>query len=1017
MLAPFTASAEANRDAAADNTRLMAYTVITSAKTADRLRREHFDISAVRGRDGKSLELEIIMTAADAARLLEQGIEVSLNPGQAGGQQLRSLQRSTAAPVFRTYGGVDGLQQEIRELAEQYPKITELETIGQSVQGVDILALKVTKKSRHWKWRHKRKPAVLYVSMQHAREWITTEVNRRLLLHFLENYGNDRKITWLLNTTELWFVLVANPDGYDYTFTPGNRLWRKNLADNDGDGQITSVDGVDPNRNFPTFWGYDNEGSSSDPSSAVYRGPAPASEPETRALDDLVRRIKPKFLVSYHSAAELLLYGVGYQVATPTPDDVILAALAGDDANPAVEGFDPDLSAELYTTNGETTEHMAAEYDVLAYTPELSECQTVAPDPIACASVFNFPDDEGLIQAEFEKNLPFALDIAFSAKNPFEPVSHLGNRAPDFVLDEFAVSHGDRQTVQATVSRQIRNPWLVYRVNGSKRIRLARTHEWEGGERYGGDFNAYYRQVRGKIKGLQPGDTVEYWFVGLLDRQRHSHSWGWKLAKSERTGFNVTDDPATVLVIADEDYDGFTPAQTLTEPQYLFYYTDALAANGVSHDVWDLDSQGAPHPLGVLSHYEAVIWYVGDNIITQDLEDRDVFFPNSEIGVSDVIQSTTIAVRDYLNEGGKLIKTGDRAGYFGQFVGSFGGMLYADNGAPEEPCTIENDIFGDCLLYSDDFHQYWLGDFGRVPFGDPVQVLGFDSPLEGVTLNINGGDSANNSLDAGQSIVTSSVLPPDRFPTFADSRSIADYASEGSPPFDPLTSPPFDPLTGEYYVGLLARNNQYNRFTRVIDLTGAPPAASASLSFATSYDIEGNYDFFVVEAHTVGAGDWTTLNDINGNTPPVPLLACSDGLWNVHPFIFDHYVAADCLSPGPTGAFHAFNGNSNGWVNASFDLSAFSGSQVEVSLTYISDVGVTNTGAFVDDVQVEIDGVTSLQGWELDQMPWTVAPPPTGSPASVIDWERSTGLIDTVLAAAVATEDTVYLPFGFDMVQ
>jgi len=60
--------------------------------------------------------------------------------------------------------------------------------------------------------------------------------------------------------------------------------------------------------------------------------------------------------------------------------------------------------------------------------------------------------------------------------------------------------------------------------------------------------------------------------------------------------------------------------------------------------------------------------------------------------------------------------------------------------------------------------------------------------------------------------------------------------------------------------------------------------------------------------------------------------------------------------------------------------------------------------------------VTSLQGWELDQMPWTVAPPPTGSPASVIDWERSTGLIDTVLAAAVATEDTVYLPFGFEAI-
>lgn len=111
---------------------------------------------------------------------------------------------------------------------------------------------------------------------------------------------------------------MANPDGYDHTFTPGNRLWRKNLRDNDGDGRITSADGVDLNRNFSFKWGYDDEGSSPEPNSDTYRGAGPNSEPETKALDRLFQRVGFEFFVNYHSAAQLLLYGVGWQVSTPT---------------------------------------------------------------------------------------------------------------------------------------------------------------------------------------------------------------------------------------------------------------------------------------------------------------------------------------------------------------------------------------------------------------------------------------------------------------------------------------------------------------------------------------------------------------------------------------------------------------------------------------------------------------------------------------------------------------------------
>ena len=119
------------------------------------------------------------------------------------------------------------------------------------------------------------KPVVLYHATQHAREWIATETNRRLFDYVLAHKNDPASgIPQILATTELWFVPVVNPDGYDYTFvSEDTRLWRKTLRDNDGDGLITTGDGVDPNRNWPTKWRFDPEGASDNPASETYRGP------------------------------------------------------------------------------------------------------------------------------------------------------------------------------------------------------------------------------------------------------------------------------------------------------------------------------------------------------------------------------------------------------------------------------------------------------------------------------------------------------------------------------------------------------------------------------------------------------------------------------------------------------------------------------------------------------------------------------------------------------------------------
>src|SRR5262249_36606266 len=181
-------------------------------------------------------------------------------------------------------------------------------------------------------------------------------------------------------------------------------LWRKNLRDNNGDGRITSGDGGDPNRNYNEHWGYDNEGSSTLFPSETYRGPAPESEPETKAMVSLYNKVPFRFSISYHSFGPLLLYTQGWQTLTPSADDPIYVALTGTDDHPAVAGFNPGVGADLYTTNGEFNDWSHADRGTLSWTPELEEgCE-------GCG--FVFPDDENLVQAEFEKNLNFALRVA-----------------------------------------------------------------------------------------------------------------------------------------------------------------------------------------------------------------------------------------------------------------------------------------------------------------------------------------------------------------------------------------------------------------------------------------------------------------------------------------------------------------------------------------------------------------------------------------------------------------------------
>ena len=359
--------------------------------------------------------------------------------------------------------------------------------------------------------RDGKRPAVLYSSAQHAREWITPEMNRRLLHYYLDNYrhqsARSRKI---IDTTELWFVPVANPDGYDFTFTDGNRLWRKNLRDNDGDGVITGNDGVDPNRNYPTKWGYDNEGSSPRPAARPTAAPRPLRAGDPGA-GWLMRRIGFEFLVNYHSAAELLLYGVGWQVATPTPDDQIYEALAGDDAQPAIPGYDPDIAAELYTTNGETDRARRRSPTARSVHPgdvDLRDGQRGRPErclgPGRLRERLQLPGLRGARAGRVREEHPVRARGGEVRAGPVASRSRVGQIGPGFrgrqlrrVLRRSAAGGRHRPPGHQGPDAAV--------LDLRRRERQARVHEWRGGERYGAGYDVYYGEFRGTISGTKPG--------------------------------------------------------------------------------------------------------------------------------------------------------------------------------------------------------------------------------------------------------------------------------------------------------------------------------------------------------------------------------------------------------------------------------------------------------------------------------------------------------------------------------
>ncbi|KAF1530856.1 Carboxypeptidase A1, partial [Eudyptula albosignata] len=136
-----------------------------------------------------------------------------------------------------------------------------------------------------------------------------------------KEYGQDPSVTAILDSMDIFFEIVTNPDGFAFTHS-SNRMWRKTRSINPGSHCV----GVDPNRNWDA--GFGGSGSSSNPCSETYRGPYAHSEREVKAIVDFIRgHGNMKSVISIHSYSQMLLFPYGYK-RVPAPNYQELNELA-----------------------------------------------------------------------------------------------------------------------------------------------------------------------------------------------------------------------------------------------------------------------------------------------------------------------------------------------------------------------------------------------------------------------------------------------------------------------------------------------------------------------------------------------------------------------------------------------------------------------------------------------------------------------------------------------------------------
>jgi hypothetical protein len=194
----------------------------------DRLTRE----VSIRSVNRKAVN--IILTPLTVEWFISEGYDyqIVIRSDNKGVIYSKSISEAMDWESYPSYSQYDSI---MRFFASSYSGICKLDTIGTSIKGKLILALKISDNCNI----NESEPEVFYTSSIHGDETAGFILMLRLSDFLLKNYSSNSVVKNLVDNLEIWINPLANPDG---TYRDGDLILSPIRS---------NANGYDLNRNFP----------------------------------------------------------------------------------------------------------------------------------------------------------------------------------------------------------------------------------------------------------------------------------------------------------------------------------------------------------------------------------------------------------------------------------------------------------------------------------------------------------------------------------------------------------------------------------------------------------------------------------------------------------------------------------------------------------------------------------------------------------------------------------------------